>query len=162
MDPDRARPTPTSPIVLGPREGRSIDLGNFAMTLKASEVDTGGMFTLLEAAEPSGFGPPVHIHEDAAEAFYVLEGEYHIVIEDRSFACPEGSFIYIPAGMRHGFRVGAVASRKLNLYTPAAMVGYFDDLGAAIRAGAADDAHLGEIAVRHRMRVEGAVPDGYL
>jgi hypothetical protein len=31
----------------------------------------------------------------------------------------------------HGFRVGRVASRKLNLYTPAAMVGYFDEIAQA-------------------------------
>ena len=95
-------------FVLGPGEGRSIDLGNFAMVVKATADDTGGAFSLLEAAEPAGFGPPMHIHHDAAEAFYVLDGEYLIFVEDREFACPAGSFIYIPAGLRHGFRVGTV------------------------------------------------------
>ncbi|HEU0244060.1 MAG TPA: cupin domain-containing protein, partial [Candidatus Limnocylindrales bacterium] len=121
--------------VLRPGDGRAIDLGGFGMSLKASEAPTGGAFTLLEAAEPAGFGPPMHIHHDAAEAFYILEGEYRVFVEDREFACPAGSFIYIPAGLEHGFRVGAVASRKLNLYAPAAMVGYFDELSAAIGSG---------------------------
>ncbi len=106
-------------FVLRPGEGRSIDLGNFAMSLKAAGDETGGAFSLLEAVEPPGFGPPLHIHDNAAEAFYVLEGEYQIFLDDREFACPAGSFIFIPAGIRHGFRVGAVESRKLNLYTPA-------------------------------------------
>jgi hypothetical protein len=35
--------------------------------------------------------------------------------------------VFIPARIEHGFRVGGSASRKLNLYAPAAMVGYFDD-----------------------------------
>ncbi|MGH2455408.1 MAG: cupin domain-containing protein, partial [Candidatus Limnocylindria bacterium] len=60
----------TEPIILKPGEGRSIDLGNFAMSLKASAGDTGGAFSLLQADEPPGFGPPMHIHHDAAEAFY--------------------------------------------------------------------------------------------
>jgi len=149
-------------IVLGPGEGRSIDLGNFAMVVKATDADTGGAFSLLEAAEPAGFGPPMHIHHDAAEAFYVLAGEYLIFIEDREVLCPTGSFIYIPAGRRHGFRVGSVPSRKLNLYTPAAMVGYFEELGAAIAAGDPGAAHLDEIAGRHGMEVTGPVPEGYL
>jgi quercetin dioxygenase-like cupin family protein len=148
--------------VLRPGEGRPIDLGNFAMSLKASGEDTGQAFVLLEAAEPPGFGPPMHIHHDAAEAFYVLDGEYVIFLEEREIACPAGSFIYIPAGLRHGFRVGGVPSRKLNLYTPAAMVGYFDELSAAIRAGDADPERLDAIALRYGMEVTGPVPEGYL
>jgi mannose-6-phosphate isomerase-like protein (cupin superfamily) len=151
-----------SAVVLGPGEGRSIDLGNFAMVVKASADDTGAAFSLLEAAEPAGFGPPMHIHHDAAEAFYVLAGEYLIFIEDREFACPAGSFIYIPSGLRHGFRVGGAPSRKLNLYAPAAMVGYFDELSAAILAGESDAARLDEIAGRFGMEVVGPVPEGYL
>lgn len=149
-------------IVLRPGEGRSIDLGNFAMSLKASGDETGGAFALLEAAEPPDFGPPMHIHHDAAEAFYVLEGEYRIFVDDRDFSCPAGSFIFVPAGIRHGFRVGSVPSRKLNLYTPSAMVGYFDQLSAAIASGDADSERLDEIARRHAMEVTGPVPEGYL
>lgn len=53
----------------------------------------------------------MHIHHDAAEAFYVVAGEYLIFVEDDQFVCPAGSFIF-PAGVRHGFRVGAVPSRN--------------------------------------------------
>ena len=60
-----------SAFVLGSGEGRSVDLGKFAMSVKATADETGGAFSLLEADEPAGFGPPMHIHRDAAEAFYV-------------------------------------------------------------------------------------------
>ncbi len=149
-------------FVLRPGEGRSIDLGNFEMSLKASGEETGAAFALLESAEPPNFGPPTHIHSNAAEAFYVLEGEYHILLDEREYVCPAGSFIFIPAGIRHGFRVGTAPSRKLNLYTPAAMVGYFDQLSAAIKSGDADPNRLDEIARRHGMEVIGPVPEGYL
>jgi len=150
------------PFILRPGEGRSIDLGNFAMSLKADGAATDGAFTLLEATEPAGFGPPMHVHTNAAEAFYVLEGEYRIFIEEDERACPAGSFIYIPSGVRHGFRVGDRPSRKLNLYAPGAMIGYFDELSAAIRSGDADPALLDVIALRYGMEVTGPVPDGYL
>jgi mannose-6-phosphate isomerase-like protein (cupin superfamily) len=149
-------------FVHGPGDGRSIDLGNFAMVVKAAADETEAAFTLLEAAEPAGFGPPMHIHHDAAEAFYVLAGEYLIFIEDREFVCPAGSFNYIPAGLRHGFRVGDVPSRKLNLYAPGAMVGYFDELSASIAAGESDPARLDGVALRYGMEVVGPVPEGYL
>ncbi len=149
-------------FVLRPGEGRSIDLGNFRMSVKAAGEETGGAFALLEAAEPPDFGPPLHIHTNAAEAFYVLDGEYLVFVDERTYICPAGSFIFIPEGVRHGFRVGAKPSQKLNLYTPAAMVGYFDQLSAAITGGNADPLRLDEIARRHGMEVIGPVPEGYL
>ena len=69
--------------------------------------------------------------------------------------CPAGSFVFIPAGVSHGFRVGETASRKLNLYFPAAMTGYFDDLAAALRGAGVTDAELAEIAESHQMRIVG-------
>jgi len=148
-------------FILPPGEGREIDLGGFRMSVKATGDQTEGALSLLEATEPPGFGPPVHIHHDAAEAFFVLEGEYIIFLDGREHPCPAGSFIFIPAGVAHGFRVGDMPSRKLNLYTPAAMVGYFDELAAATRAGEVDDASLTEIAQRYSMEVLGPVPGGY-
>ena len=150
----------SEPFVLQPGEGRSIDLGGFLMTVKATSESTDDAFTLLEATEPPHFGPPMHIHRDAAEVFYVLEGEYLIFIDDREIRCPAGSFVYIPAGAVHGFRVGSRPSKKLNLYVPQAMVGYFDELAAAIASGDVDDERLGAIAERYGMEVLGPVPEG--
>jgi mannose-6-phosphate isomerase-like protein (cupin superfamily) len=108
----------TQPYVLGPGEGRLIDLGDVEMTVKASDTATAGVVSVLEAEEPPGFGPPIHVHHDCAEAFYVLEGEYTMYLEDREFVCAAGSFIFIPQGSRHAFRVGKVPSRKLNSTSP--------------------------------------------
>jgi mannose-6-phosphate isomerase-like protein (cupin superfamily) len=99
--------------VFRPGEGRQIDLGNFTMTVKGDESSTSSLFTLLEADEPPNFGPPMHIHHGIAEAFYVLDGEYLIFMNDEEFHCPAGSFIFVPAEQPHGFRVGDVQSRKL-------------------------------------------------
>ena len=128
------------------------------MSVEASAEQTDGTFTLLEAEEPPGFGPPLHVHHGIAEVFYVLDGEYVIFLDGREFRCPAGSFVFIPAEMPHGFRVGAVASRKLNLYLPASMVGYFDDLSEAMTQGSADPGRLSEIATRCALEVIGPVP----
>ena len=149
-------------FVLRPGEGRHIDLGGFRMSVKATGAETGGAFSLLEADEPAGFGPPLHVHHDADEAFYVLEGEYIIFLDGRELSCPAGSFIFIPTGTLHCFRVGHMASRKLNVYTPAAMVGYFDELSDAIKKDNVDPDGLSEIALRYSMEVLGPVPEGYV
>jgi len=63
-------------------------------------------------------------------------------LDDREVSCPAGSFVFIPAEIPHGFRVGDVPSRKLNFYFPAVMIGYFDELSAAIRNGDVDERGL--------------------
>jgi hypothetical protein len=83
----------------------------------------------------------------ASEAFVLRPGEGRQII---------------PAGRPHGFRVGSVASRKLNLYTPAAMVGYFDELSDATKMGHLDPEVLSEIAGRYAMEVLGPASERYL
>jgi quercetin dioxygenase-like cupin family protein len=152
----------TEAYVFGPNEGRSIDLGDFAMTVKADEQQTGGVVSVLEAEEPPGFGPPIHVHHDCAEALYVLEGEYIVYLEEREFICPAGSFVFIPQGVRHGFKVGGAPSRKLNLYFPAAMIGYFDELASAMtRKGVAEE-ELTHIATAHAMEIVGPPAERYV
>lgn len=145
-----------------PGEGRYIDLGEFGVTVKASERETGGVVSVLENAEPPGFGPPIHIHHDCAEAFYVLEGEYVMYLEEEEHVCPAGSFIFIPQGVRHGFRVGDVPSRKLNFYFPASMVGYFDDLAAALQRDRVSESELAGIAEAHQMEIVGPSSERYV
>lgn len=153
----------TEGFIQMPDEGRVLDMGTFQMRVRAEAGQTAGGFTLLQAEEPPGFGPPLHIHEDAAEAFYVLEGEYVIFLGDNERLCPAGSFIYVPAGVKHGFRVGRVHSKKLNLYLPSAMVGYFEELAAAQAAGTPmTDDQLTSMAARHFVRVLGPAPEGYM
>jgi quercetin dioxygenase-like cupin family protein len=152
----------SEPYVLGPRQGRFVDLGDFGMTVKADERQTGGVLSVLEADEPPGFGPPIHIHHDCAEAFYVLAGEYIMYFDGREVVCPAGSFIFIPQGVRHGFRVGDIPSRKLNFYFPASMVGYFDDLAAALQRDDVRDDELADIASGHAMEIVGPPSERYL
>ncbi len=150
------------PFALGPGEGRVIDLGDFEVTVKASEQETGGVVSVLENEEPPGFGPPIHVHHDCAEAFYVLEGEYVMHLEGCEVVCPAGSFVFIPRGARHGFRVGGVPSRKLNFYFPAAMVGYFDELAEALQREGVGESELAGIAAAHRMEIVGPPSERYV
>jgi mannose-6-phosphate isomerase-like protein (cupin superfamily) len=149
-------------IVLFPGDARTIEVGGFEVLVHAGDEATGGAFTLIETVESAaGSGPPLHVHRGAEESFYVLEGRYVMHIDGRDFDCHAGSFVYIPRGTPHTFRVGDARSRKLNLYTPAAMEGYFDELGEALRTGV-DDEGLSEIAARYAMDVLGPAPQGYL
>jgi mannose-6-phosphate isomerase-like protein (cupin superfamily) len=119
-------------IVL-PGVGRRLDLGNFEALVLATAAQTSSEYTPLQVqGEPPDFGPPLHLHRDTAEAFYVLEGEYLIYVQDRQQLCPPGTFVYVPRDTPHTFRVvSAIPGKKLVLFSPAAMLGYFVELAAA-------------------------------
>ena len=149
-------------VVLLPGQARQVNEGSFDVLELATREITDGSYSLIETIETGvGTGPPVHIHRDAAESFYVIAGAYSMHLDGRDFDCPAGSFVYVPRGMAHTFRVLKDGSRKLNLYTPSAMEGYFDELSAAVRTGA-DEAVLTEIASRYSMEIVGPVPRSYL
>jgi mannose-6-phosphate isomerase-like protein (cupin superfamily) len=154
----------TEAYIVQPGAGRTLDLGNFEAVVLASAAQTSGEFTLLQTqSEPPDFGPPLHIHHDAAEAFYVLSGDYLMYLEDRQELCPPGTFVYVPSGMPHTFKVvSAEAGRKLNIFAPAAMTGFFEDLAEAEASGEATPERLAAIAAHHHMEVVGPVPDTYL
>ncbi len=154
----------TKPFIVQPGEGRLLDLGNFEAVVLADAPATSGAFTVLQTqGEPPGFGPPLHVHRDAAEAFYVLEGTYRMYVEDRQDLCAPGSFVYVPPNVAHTFVVvSEEPGRKLNLFSPAAMVGFFEALAEAEANGTATPERLGEISVAHHMEIVGPVPETYL
>ena len=151
-------------FIVEPAEGRLLDMGTFEVVVLATADQTAGEFSLLQTQhEPPDFGPPLHIHRDAAEAFYVLEGEYLMHIEDRQRVCPPGTFVYVPKNTPHTFRVVSdVPGKKLNLFAPAAMVAFFEELAAAEAAGTATRELLDSIAASNNMHVLGPVPETYL
>lgn len=154
----------TQAFIVQPNEARLLDLGNFEALVLATAGQTAGEFTLLQTQrEPPDFGPPLHLHRDAAEAFYVLEGEYLVYIEDRQQLCPPGTFVYVPRNMPHTFKVvSAVPGKKLNLFSPAAVMGFFEELAEAEAAGRVTPEMLDTIAERNNVEVLGPVPDTYL
>ena len=79
---------------------------------------TAGQYSLMEELCPKDSGPPPHIH-DQDEAFYIIEGEITFVAEAQTLAGKAGSFISIPRGTVHSFRVDSDTARILNFYTPA-------------------------------------------
>jgi quercetin dioxygenase-like cupin family protein len=86
-------------------------------TVLADGTSTGGMYSLFEELCPAGLTAPPHVHSWSDEAFYVLEGEVEFVAGGLRQTAGEGSFVFIPRGTVHSFKVRSVSARFLNLYT---------------------------------------------
>ncbi|HEX6663831.1 MAG TPA: cupin domain-containing protein, partial [Gaiellaceae bacterium] len=50
------------------------------VTVKAGSAETGHAFSQIETDDPRGSGPPLHVHHDEDETFYVLEGEVTVLV----------------------------------------------------------------------------------
>ncbi len=83
----------------------------------ASSAQTGGSYTLLEEFCPQDSGATPHYH-DQDEAFTVLEGEITFATDGEILEAVAGSFIWIPRGTVHSFRVKSETAHVLNSYTP--------------------------------------------
>ena len=113
-------------VVLGPGEGTPIwFLGNL-MVVKATAQSTNGAYGLLESWIPAGASPPLHVHHREDEAFWVLEGTLTIRCGDETFQAPAGSYVFLPRGVPHTFRVeGGAPARMLTLLTPGGGEAFF-------------------------------------
>jgi quercetin dioxygenase-like cupin family protein len=92
-------------------------------TILASSDQTQGEFSVIEQLMPAGSGPPSHVHERVCEAFYVLDGEIEFQLDTGLLIATAGSFVSIPPGTAHAFKVRSRTARVLNFYTP----GGFED-----------------------------------
>jgi len=110
-------------IVLGPGEGRTIP-GTDAMTLKAPSEDPGGSIGFLEATSPPGTGSPRHVHHSCDELFYVLEGEFLVLVGERQVSALPGTFVFIPWGTVYAAKaIGTEPGKVLAAYIPGAWSG---------------------------------------
>lgn len=118
-------------ITRGPGEGRAVWVPGHKITYKAEGEETGGAYALLEALI-TGEGPPQHIHNDAEEAFYVVEGEVNVKRDEETIHAPTGAFVLIPRGTNHTFwNTGSDPAKILGIFSPPGFEHYFIETGDA-------------------------------
>ena len=106
------------PFGLGPDDGEATWFLGTRMTVKATAQSTGGTFGLIEARLAVGFSPPLHIHHHGDSSFWILEGKLTFVCDGQTYQTGPGSFIYLPRGLPHTFRVDEGPARVLELVQP--------------------------------------------
>jgi len=108
-------------------EGIKIDFRGTKLTLKVSGSDSEGRYSLIEMIHPPNTGPALHIHSNAPEAYYVLDGSYFIRCGDREYHAHHGDFVFIPTGIPHNYQSGPQGGKVL-VISPAGLEGYFKEV----------------------------------
>lgn len=115
-------------------------------------------------SQRAGFAPPLHVHEQEDEAFYVLEGEAEVLCGEERWRAEPGSFVFLPRGVAHSFHVSGGSLKALQLTTPAGFEAFVAELGrrpdrlGLPEPSQPDVARLVEVSARHGYRILGPSP----
>jgi quercetin dioxygenase-like cupin family protein len=97
---------------------------------------TGAPFDFLIGNVAYLTGPPLHVHREQHDTFYVLDGVLKIQVGDEMLDLMPGDFASVPPGIAHTFdniRKDQPPVKVCNLMTPGGLDGFFvtlNELGA--------------------------------
>jgi quercetin dioxygenase-like cupin family protein len=126
----------------------------FQVLLEDDETDGAiGMFTERDTA---AVGPPAHIHDDASESFFVLEGDVEFLKGDETIVVPEGEAAFVPRGVNHTFRMlNEDGGKVLIIVTPGGFEGFIRTMGEKGLKIPEDMQQIEEISEQFRQRFTG-------
>jgi mannose-6-phosphate isomerase-like protein (cupin superfamily) len=142
-------------LVHEPGGGRRIRLGlGGTVRLKVEGVHSNGQMVLYEFTMPSRTaGPPMHIHEQWDEAFYVLDGEVSFDIASEVHLVPAGGCVFVAGRTPHTFwNASNRPATNLVVLTPSGLESYFDEVSDAMEAGASEH-EIHALIEKHAMEV---------
>lgn len=121
-----------------------------------SAEDTGGTMSLFVDVTPPGGGPPLHIHHNEDETFFVLEGELTVQVAGERCVMRAGDTAFLPRGVPHGFvNLGDQTVRSLVMTTPGGLERFFADVEPLAMRDEPDMPAILSVAARHGVEVVG-------
>lgn len=117
----------------------TVQLGG--VTIRFVHTNSTAPYSLIEWVAPDGTeSPPVHIHHTTVEGFYVLEGTYGFLLDDRRLEAAAGSHVLVPDGHPHTFwNAGTDTASCLIVISPPGFEGYFRDLAHGLAKTGSDE-----------------------
>ena len=130
--------TQAQPIVQPHDEAATKSAFGGSIEVRLRSEQTGGRLGLTEQVVPEGYpGPPLHVHPDFEETFYVIEGTLDFTIGDHAHQAGPGTVAFVPRGTPHTFaNTSQAPARSLVLVTPGGFERYFEELmDLVVRSG---------------------------
>ena len=126
------------PIIWAAGEGDKRSFaGGGVHVWKLKSEDTDGAFFMFEDTMTKGKTTPLHVHPEADETTYVLEGEILVQVDGKETLIGAGGLSFTPKGTPHAFVVVSETARLLAWQTPG--VGQEFYYGASDAAASQDD-----------------------
>ena len=134
------------------RFGDKHSLGFSTILFKMGSAETSGNLFMIEHKGLGHGGPPVHVHPNQEEWFYVMEGQVLFQVGETQHKLGPGESVLAPRGIPHGFAgIGEKPAHMLIAFSPAGrMEAFFRDV--AVPNGPKMDA---ETFARYDMKYVG-------
>jgi mannose-6-phosphate isomerase-like protein (cupin superfamily) len=124
----------TGPRIIGPADGKVVDLGSVGVRFMVWGAETGGSFSLVEhPIPPRTLAAPLHRHDREDEYSYVLEGRMGALLGGEVVYAEAGDLVYKPRRQWHTFwNAGDEPCRILEIISPPGFEHFFNELGDSI------------------------------
>lgn len=93
--------------------------------LKLGAKDSNGMLSVFDYTGSGKGGPPLHVHPDQDEAFFVLEGQYTFLVGDDKHQLQPGDTIFLPRGVPHTWAQQSEKGKLLFFFHPSGQMEKF-------------------------------------
>jgi mannose-6-phosphate isomerase-like protein (cupin superfamily) len=121
----------------------------------ASE-DTGKAISIFWSQTTAPGGPPMHVHDDADETFYVLQGRTRFVVDGEEVVVYKGEAAHVPRGAEHTYRVlDENGGAQLTILSPGGFEHFFAAVAAEGLTIPEDMPRINEIAAEFNLRFTG-------
>jgi quercetin dioxygenase-like cupin family protein len=113
---------------------KPFDFHGATFTIKVLTSETNGSYTILDVIHPPNVGPALHMHPKGSETFYIIEGDYEFILDEKSLTGEPGDVIFVPKGTPHRFVVGYKGGHAL-VISPPELEFYFFNVGELLDKG---------------------------
>jgi mannose-6-phosphate isomerase-like protein (cupin superfamily) len=124
------KPSDDGPHVVGPGDGKAIDLGSLGVRFMVWSEESGGGFSLVEhPIPPRTLAAPLHRHTNEDEYSYILEGRMGAQLGDEVVHAEVGDLVFKPRDQWHAFwNAGDGPCRILEIISPGGFEHLFEEV----------------------------------
>ena len=120
------------PIHVESGKGKKWNVFGVKITGKIMSDQTNGDYSVIITETPSKGGPPMHVHKNEDELFYILKGNYIFNCGDKKIDAKKGDLIRLPRGIPHNFvNVDSITGITMNTITPGGFEYFFENVARA-------------------------------
>jgi mannose-6-phosphate isomerase-like protein (cupin superfamily) len=150
--------------IVGPRDGKTGNLGGIGVRFMIDGDESGGGFALVEhPMGPRALAAPMHRHSREDEYSFVLEGRVGASLGGEVVYGEPGDLIFKPRGQWHTFwNAGDEPARILEIISPAGFEKFFEQVTGQAERGELNPQSMAALAAGYGTELDFASLPGLI